>query len=88
MVLYSGITHSPCMECSVALVQCGIKEVYYITQYRDPAPIEYLKSKGITVAWDIVEDFLMKNAKNFNEKHCDAKNFHNCIQATEEIAKQ
>lgn len=43
------ITHSPCMECSVALVQCGIKEVYYITPYRDPAPIEYLKSKGIQV---------------------------------------
>lgn len=43
------ITHSPCMECSVALVQCGIKEVYYITPYRDPAPIEYLKSKGIKV---------------------------------------
>jgi len=43
------VTHSPCMECAVALVQCGIREVYYVTPYRDPGPIEYLKGKGIKV---------------------------------------
>lgn len=43
------ITHSPCLSCSVAIVQTGIKEVYYINDYRDTSPIDYLKSKGITV---------------------------------------
>lgn len=43
------ITHSPCMACSIAIVQTGVKAVYYINDYRDTAPIEYLKSKGIEV---------------------------------------
>lgn len=43
---------------------------------------------SVTVAWDMVEDFLKENAKNFKNRHCDANNFHNCIHATEEIAKQ
>lgn len=43
------ITHSPCMPCAMAIVQCGIKAVYFINPYRDSAPIEYLQSKGITV---------------------------------------
>lgn len=43
------ISHSPCMECAVAIVQCGIKAVYFIEPYRDQAPIEYLRNKGIEV---------------------------------------
>lgn len=50
------ITHSPCMECAVAMVQCGIKEVYYINEYRDRSPIEYLISKGIKVEKKVPED--------------------------------
>jgi len=43
------ITHSPCFSCAYGMVQSGIKAVYYKTDYRDLAPIEYLKSKGIEV---------------------------------------
>lgn len=43
------ISHSPCMACSIAIVQTGIKSVYYIHEYRDHSPIDYLLSKGINV---------------------------------------
>jgi dCMP deaminase len=43
------ITHSPCPNCSYGIVQSGIKHVYYQYDYRDLTPIEYLRSKGITV---------------------------------------
>lgn len=53
------VSHSPCMECAVAIVQCGIKEVYYVTPYRDTAPIEYLVSKGIEVhQYSNIADYL------------------------------
>lgn len=48
-LLYSKVTHSPCMACAIAIVQTGVKAVYYINEYRDTSPIDYLKSKGITV---------------------------------------
>lgn len=41
------ITHSPCYECSKAIIQSGIKEVFYSTEYRDPRPINFLKQAGI-----------------------------------------
>ncbi len=43
------ITHSPCMECSKLLYQCGIKEVYYKTEYRNIDGIEFLKKCGIKI---------------------------------------
>ncbi len=43
------ITNSPCMPCAIAIVQSGIKSVYYIHEYRDHSPIDYLLSKGINV---------------------------------------
>lgn len=48
-LIYSEVTHSPCMACAIAIVQTGISTVYYINEYRDLSPIEYLKSKGILV---------------------------------------
>ncbi len=43
------VTHSPCIQCSLAIIQTGIAEVYYREEYRDSEPIEYLRSKGILV---------------------------------------
>lgn len=43
------ITHSPCFNCAYGIVQSGIKEVYYQHDYRDLAPVDYLRSKGIKV---------------------------------------
>lgn len=43
------VTMSPCFECSVQLVQAGVKHVIYEEEYRDLDGIEYLKSHGVTV---------------------------------------
>jgi len=43
------ITLSPCVECSKAIIQCGIKKVFYKTEYRDISGIEFLKENNISV---------------------------------------
>lgn len=43
-------TVSPCDQCSKAIVQAGIKEVYYITKYdRDISGLEYMERCGVKV---------------------------------------
>lgn len=44
-VLYCS--YSPCPTCSRLIAQAGIKEVYYLTPYKDPAGIEILKNNLI-----------------------------------------
>lgn len=34
---------SPCRKCAEAIIQCGIKKVYYLEEYRDKNPIHLLK---------------------------------------------
>lgn len=41
------LTHSPCYECSKLIVQSGIKEVYYETEYRLTESLKYLEEYGI-----------------------------------------
>lgn len=43
------VTHSPCFECSKLLLQAGIKEVYYKTQYRDDLGLKLLEECNIKV---------------------------------------
>lgn len=43
------ITHSPCIECSKAIYQSGIKQVYYKTQYRSCDGIDFLKKTNVNV---------------------------------------
>ncbi len=43
------ITHSPCIECAKLIYQSGIKNVYYIENYRDSKGIEFLIESGINV---------------------------------------
>lgn len=42
-------THSPCHECAKMIIQCGIKEVYYETDYRDLSAVEFLRECNINV---------------------------------------
>lgn len=42
-------THAPCLDCAKLIYQSGIASVYYRTQYRDTAGIEFLKKGGIEV---------------------------------------
>jgi dCMP deaminase len=41
------LTHSPCFNCAKMIYLAGIKEVYYINEWKDSKPLEYLKKHGI-----------------------------------------
>lgn len=41
------VTHSPCQSCAKLIVAAGIKQVIYLTAYRDATPLAYLKSCGV-----------------------------------------
>ena len=43
------LTLSPCFECAKLIIQSGIKEVYYIEQYRDTSGIELLKQTNVHI---------------------------------------
>lgn len=43
------ITHSPCKNCAVEIIDAGITKVYYDIDYRDSTGIELLKKYGIQV---------------------------------------
>ena len=43
------LTLSPCYNCAVALINFGINEVIFKTQYRDPAGIHVLVKAGVKV---------------------------------------
>lgn len=43
------ITHSPCKACSKLLINAGIREVYYIHEYRDTSPLQMLDWAGVAV---------------------------------------
>lgn len=51
------ITHSPCRQCSKAIINGRISRVIYDIQYRDTTGIEILKASGISV-------FSLKEAEN------------------------
>lgn len=43
------VTHSPCLDCAKLIYQSGIKRVYYATNYRDDAGINFLQASGVEV---------------------------------------
>lgn len=43
------VTLSPCFECSKLIIQSGVSKVYYLEEYRDIKPLEFLKQAGIEV---------------------------------------
>lgn len=43
------ITHSPCKQCSKAIIASGIKRVVYSRNYRDENGIEFLKNNGVII---------------------------------------
>lgn len=40
-------TASPCNDCAKLILSAGLKQVYYLEEYRDPAPLLLLKQGGI-----------------------------------------
>ena len=47
-ILY--ITLSPCATCALAIIQAGVKAVYYHEEYRDATGLKVLKDAGISVS--------------------------------------
>ena len=43
------VTHSPCLDCAKLIYQAGIRRVYYATDYRDDAGINFLQASGVEV---------------------------------------
>jgi dCMP deaminase len=43
------LTHSPCKDCSKAILQSGIQRVVYIEEYKDLEGVNFLISSGIQV---------------------------------------
>ena len=43
------ITHAPCRNCAIRILQAGIQEVIYESDYRCNEGIEYLQKHGIIV---------------------------------------
>lgn len=41
------VTLSPCVNCALGIIQCGIRKVYYLDEYRDTSGLELLKKCGI-----------------------------------------
>lgn len=43
------LTLSPCAHCALAMIQAGIREVYYLEEYHDKTGLEILKKSNIRV---------------------------------------
>jgi dCMP deaminase len=43
------ITHSPCMDCAKMIFQAGVSRVFYSTEYRSRAGVEFLQKSGVAV---------------------------------------
>lgn len=43
------LTLSPCYECAKALIQCKIKDIYYLNEYRITEPIGMIKKAKINI---------------------------------------
>ena len=43
------ITHSPCFECSKAILSVGFRSVYYRDEYRDKDGLDLLKTNGVHI---------------------------------------
>ena len=43
------LTHSPCFTCSLLIINAGIKEVFYETEYRITDSLDLLKENNIKV---------------------------------------
>lgn len=43
------ITYSPCKECSKQILQSGIKNLYYLEEYKDTEGLEFLSENGVNI---------------------------------------
>ncbi|SDY50861.1 dCMP deaminase [Evansella caseinilytica] len=54
------VTHFPCLNCCKALIQAGIKKVYYATDYKNhPYAIELFDQAGVEVRQVELEEMIL-----------------------------
>jgi len=44
------ITHTPCLDCAKLLINCGVKEVYFIMSYGKDDGVKLMKQSGIKIS--------------------------------------
>lgn len=50
------VTHFPCLQCTKALLQAGIRKIYYLHDYRnDPYAVELINQVGATAQKVVLE---------------------------------
>lgn len=70
------VTHFPCLNCTKAIIQSGIKAVYYAKDYKNhPYAVELFQSAGVKVEKvelrDVVFETNIQEKKQFAEKMLD-----------------
>lgn len=55
------ITLSPCVSCSTFIIMAGIKEVFYMEEYRDSSGVELLRRHGVDVYGPEEIKYIIKN---------------------------
>ncbi|MCF6408555.1 ComE operon protein 2 [Pseudalkalibacillus salsuginis] len=51
------VTHFPCLQCCKAIIQSGIKKVYYAADYKNhPYAIDLFKQSGVETELVVLED--------------------------------
>ena len=58
------VTHSPCLDCAKLIYQAGIKNVYYLNDYRDDTGIQFLIKSTIQVEKMQNQDYLLAQSKH------------------------
>lgn len=59
------VTHFPCINCTKALLQAGIKKITYSTHYRPhPFALELLEKKGVTHIQHDAPSIMLGEEKN------------------------
>jgi dCMP deaminase len=43
------LTHSPCINCAKAVFQAGVKDLYYIEEYRSNDGLIFLEKCGVNL---------------------------------------
>lgn len=64
------VTHFPCLPCSKAIIQAGIKNVYYAKDYKNhPYAIELFEQAGVRVEQVIFDESII------DRKHQEKRNY-------------
>lgn len=63
------VTHFPCIQCCKAIIQCGIKSVYYAVDYKNhPYAVDLFKKAQVNVKKVPFDNFFERSEAKDNER--------------------